>query len=101
MLFATPVVAGDMEDGFAAVRAGDYQKAFRLWKPLAEQGDAKAQYFLGLVYDEGEGVPEDGAKAVHWYRKAAEQGDTEAQFWLGIMYAASEGVPEDYVRAYA
>ena len=43
MLFATPVVAGDFEDGLAAAKAGDHQKAFRLWKPLAEQGDAAAQ----------------------------------------------------------
>ena len=41
MLFATPVVAGDFEDALAAANAGDFQKAFRLWKPLAEQGDAR------------------------------------------------------------
>ena len=41
MLLATPVVAGDFEDGWAAAKAGDFQKAFRLWKPLAEQGDAR------------------------------------------------------------
>ncbi|MBH64573.1 MAG: hypothetical protein CL569_19435 [Alphaproteobacteria bacterium] len=74
MLFATPVVAGDWEDGLAAYQAGDYQKAIRLWKPLAEQGGVDAQSYLGLMYDFGEGVPKDDAKAVHWYRKAAEQG---------------------------
>jgi len=42
MLFATPVVAGDYEDATAAYDAGDYQKAFQLWKALAEQGDAGA-----------------------------------------------------------
>ena len=41
MLFATPVVAGDYVDAWDAYNAGDYQKAFRLWKPLAEQGDAR------------------------------------------------------------
>lgn len=41
MLFATPVVAGEFEDALAAAKARDYQKAFRLWKPLAEQGDAR------------------------------------------------------------
>ena len=74
MLFAASVVAGDFEDGFAAHKGGSYQKAFRLWKPLAEQGDATAQNNLGLMYDYGKGVPEDDAKAkaVYWYRRAAE-----------------------------
>ena len=71
MLFATPVVAGDLEDGLAAYNAGDYQKAVRLWKPLAEQGDKWAQALLGWMYDNGWGVPKDAAKAVSWYRKAA------------------------------
>ena len=50
MLFATPVVAGDSEDAVAAYHSGDFQKAFRIWKPLAEQGDARAQFNLGLIY---------------------------------------------------
>ena len=49
MLFATPVVAGDWEDGFAAYDAGDYQKAFRIWKPLAEQRHANDQLFAGTM----------------------------------------------------
>ena len=65
MLFATPVVAGDYEDGLAAYGAGDYQKAFRLWKPLAERGYAVVQYNLGLMYDLGQGVLKDDTKAVH------------------------------------
>jgi hypothetical protein len=85
MLFATtPVVAGDSvlnplpsEDGAAAFKAGDYQKAFRLLKPLAKQGDAWAQYGLGVMYDEGNGVSVDNAKAVHWYTKAAKQGQAD------------------------
>jgi len=66
MLFATPVVAGDKEDGVAAYKAGDYQKAFRLWKPLAERGNRSAQYSLGRMYAEGQGVPEDFVKAYAW-----------------------------------
>ena len=55
MLFAaTPVVAGDWEDASSAIRAGDYQKAFRLWKPLAEKGYARAQHNLGVMYRRGE-----------------------------------------------
>ena len=56
---------------------------------------------LGVMYANGNGVPEDDAEAVRWYRKAAEQGHIEAQYRLGRAYATGEGVPEDYVQAYA
>ena len=101
MLFATPVVAEDWDDAVAAYDAGDYQKAFRLFKPLAEQGDTWSQSNLGLMYANGEGVPKDDAKAAHWTRKAAEQGYVIAQSNLGIIYATGEGVPENNVKAYA
>jgi hypothetical protein len=87
MLFATtPVVAGDYEDGLAAFTAGDYQKAVGLFEPLAKQGDARAQYGLGVMYHEGNGVSVDNAEAVHWYTKAAKQGHATAQYNLGHMY---------------
>ena len=63
----------------------------------AEQGHAVAQYFLGTMYSNGEGMPQDYQEAVSWYRKAAEQGDAGAQYNLGNMYNNSEGVPQDYV----
>ena len=58
----------------------------------AEQGYATAQFNLGVMYDFGEGVPENDAEAVKWYRLAAEQGHARAQFNLGVMYANGEGV---------
>jgi TPR repeat protein len=100
MLFAaTPVVAGGLEDAAAAYKARDYQKAFRLLKPHAEQGLAEAQTMLGLMYGDGNGVPQDHAKAVHWYTKAAKQGDVASQFNLGLKYAKGNGVPEDHAKA--
>ena len=66
----------------------------------AEQGHAVAQYFLGTMYSNGEGMPQDYQEAVSWYRKAAEQGDAGAQYNLGNMYNNSEGVPQDYVQAH-
>jgi TPR repeat protein len=66
----------------------------------AEQGNASAQFNLGLMYDNGDGVPEDDATAVMWYTKAAEQGYADAQLNLGTRYATGEGVPEDDVSAY-
>ena len=59
---------------FDAYAKGDYATALHAWQPLAEQGDARAQYNLGVMYAEGEGVPQDYKAAVQWYRRAAEQG---------------------------
>jgi len=102
MLFAaTPVAAGDLEDAAAAYKARDYQKALRLWKSLAEQGNVQLQLLLGLKYKEGIGVPKDDAKVAYWLTKAAKQGDEYAQTELGVMYRYGHGVPEDYVLAYA
>ena len=62
------------EDGLAAYRRGDYATALRIWRSLADQGDANAQYNLGLMYQKGKGVPQDYKEAVKWYMLAAEQG---------------------------
>ena len=93
-----PAWAG-MGEALAAYKRGDYATAFREWRPLAEQGNAKAQLFLGAMYYQGKGVPQDYVKALKWYRKAAEQGNAKAQFFLGAMYYQGEGVPQDYVKA--
>ena len=66
----------------------------------AEQGYAKAQNNLGLMYAKGQGVPKDEAEAVRWCRKAAEQGNAQAQFNLGVMYGKGLGVPSDDAEAY-
>ena len=72
---------------------------FDATKSLAEQGLLRAQFNLGLMYANGEGVPENDAEAVKWFRLAAEQGLAEAQFNLGVMYANGEGVPENDAEA--
>ena len=69
-------------------------------RALAEQGDAVAQYNLGLMSASGRGVPEDDVEAVRWYRLAADQGYATAQYNLGNRYANGEGVPEDDLLAY-
>ena len=68
-------------------------------KKAAEQGLAGAQYNLGVMYANGEGMPENDIKAVRWFHKAAEQGDADAQYNLGLMYDRGEGVPEDDAEA--
>ena len=70
------------------------------FRKAAEQGNAKAQFKLGVMYAGGNGVPEDDVEAVKWYRMAAEQGHARSQFSLGLMYAVGEGVPMDKVKAY-
>ena len=78
----------------------DYQEAVKWYRLAAGQGDATAQYNLGLKYANGEGVPQDYQEAVKWYRLAAEQGDDSAQFYLSGMYYDGHGVPQDYVQAH-
>ncbi len=88
------------DDGESAYDKGDYAKAYKEFKKLADQGDAEAQSRLGEMYANGQGVPQDYAKAVKWYRKAAEQGYDEAQFELGWAYADGNAVPQDFIQAY-
>jgi TPR repeat protein len=65
----------------------------------AEAGDAEAQFNLGTVYADGEGVPQDDAEAARWFRLAADQGHANAQTNLGIMYRYGVGVPQDRAEA--
>jgi len=69
-------------------------------RTLAEQGDASAQFNLGVAHLDGEGVPQDYVEAVKWFRKAANQGHADAQYNLGVMYERGVGVPQDSAEAY-
>ena len=94
-----PPAWADFQAGFAAYKRGDYATAVREFRPLAEQGDATAQFYLGFMYDNGEGVPQDYSEAVKWYRKSAEQGDSDAQYSLAAIYVEGRGVLENYAEA--
>jgi TPR repeat protein len=82
-----------------AVKAATDQKALAALESAAEQGNAEAQSDLGLLYDHGQGLPQNYAKATYWYRKAAGQGYAEAQYNLGLLYALGLSVPKDYAKA--
>ena len=71
--------SADLQKGLTAYESGDYATALREWTPLAEQGDADAQTLLGVMYNEGKGVPQDYKTAVKWYTLAAKQGDANAK----------------------
>jgi cell division septation protein DedD len=90
---ATPSARADFAAGAAAYGAGNYAAAMREWAPLAELGDARAQFALGALYEAGRGVPAvDLQQAVTWYQAAAAQGLPAAQNNLAILYAAGRGV---------
>ena len=89
----------DSQAGEAAFERGDYANAYRELRPLAEQGGAGAQHYLGTMYATGRGVPQNIAKAVKWYRKAADQGYADALSSLAWMYVSGSGVPQDYAEA--
>ncbi|MDB9753099.1 sel1 repeat family protein [Oceanospirillaceae bacterium] len=96
MIFGSGVALADnFYKGFDAYRSGDFKTALIEWTPLAEQGHAKAQYWLGIMYEVGEGVPENDKTAVKWFTKAAEQGNDSAQVELGFMYSRGYGVLEN------
>ena len=79
---------------------GDYEKARTDIEFLAYGGEPRAQYDLGVIYDQGQGVPQSDAKAMEWYERAAQQGEPRAQYNLGLMYLNGQGVPPDLVKAY-
>lgn len=96
---AEPAAAGPFDDATAAMKRDDYATAHRLLVPLAENGDAKAQFNLGLLYAYGRGVAMNNGEAVKWYRKASDQGDTLAQTELGSMYKFGWGTTKNPAEA--
>ena len=87
--------------GLASQGATSAQTPLAATRQSADQGDAQAQFNLGLMYDLGQGIPEDDAEAAAWYRKAADQGIAGAQYNLGLMYRNGDGVPRDFTQAAA
>jgi hypothetical protein len=89
--------AGQLEDGQAAYRRGDFAEAMRLWLPLAQQGNADAQFALGRMYEKGQGVPHNFEAEVMWYRKAADHGNADAQSIVGDLLRTGIGIePQNY-----
>ena len=91
-------VAG-FDEGVKAYGTQDYQTALKEFLPLANGGNASAQYNLGIMYRNGQGVPQNYTQALQWYLKAADQGIAEAQFNLGVMYYNGQEVPQNYSQA--
>jgi TPR repeat protein len=104
-LIVSAALAGTAEEdfraGLSAYNTGDFARALRLWRPLADRDDARSQAGIGFMYHRGLGVKADDVQAAFWLRKAAEQGQAEGQFMLGHLYYYGLGVPQSYPAAYA
>ena len=77
----------------------NFARGFHWLRLAARQGYAEAQFFLGLIYATGAGVPQDYSKALHWYRLAAKQGFAKAQRNIGVFYYNGWGVPQNFAKA--
>jgi TPR repeat protein len=100
IICAANVEAASIEEATFAYDSGDYTRAARLFRPLAEQGSAPAQLNLGKMHARGQGVRQDYQAALKWFHKAAEQGDVSAQNNLGLMYERGRGARQNFVLAY-
>jgi hypothetical protein len=87
------------EDGRRAYDAGHFSDAMGIWSELSRQGNAEAAFGLGLLYDLGNGTPEDAAAAFSWYQVAAQAGLPTAEFNVAAMYDSGRGVPRDAEKA--
>lgn len=103
LVVASPGFAGEAEDAFArgvaAYNEGDYATAFAEFRSAAERGMGDAQFNLGLMYSNGQGVVQDYNQTFYWWRKAAEQNVADAQNNLGMMYENGLGVAIDHDEA--
>ena len=88
-------VQSKLDAAYEAYKQNNFNEAIRLYRPLADQGNAKAQTNLGVAYENGEGFIQDYTAAASWYRRAANQGNSDAQRALGRLYHFGHGVPQD------
>src|ERR1700722_5627103 len=90
-----PATAAELDDAVAAARRGDYATALRRLSPLAEKGDARAQFDVGFMHAYGWGMQRNPEEAIAWYRESADQGLQVAQHFIGMAYVNGEGIQPD------
>src|SRR5687767_1923227 len=100
LAFIALVPAASAQPGQWAYGTGNYPAAARKLGPDAERGNARAQAYLGFMYQYGRGVPQNYTLAHYWYRRAAEQGNPVAQRLLGLMLDKGLGIPTNHVGAH-
>jgi TPR repeat protein len=89
-----------MDEGVQYYISGEYDKALAEFKPLAEKGDAKAQYYVGFMYHHGYGMKRDEAEAAKWFLMGANQGEWQSQYYLGVIYEKGVGMKQDLPAAH-
>jgi TPR repeat protein len=88
-----------LAQGNHAMEAGHYAQAYCLWRPLADHGNAEAQYRIGWMFANGQGMELDEAEALRWWESAASGGHLDAQFAVAQAYLMGTGVASDPERA--
>ena len=88
-----------LKKAWSAYKLGDYESALGLWMPLAETGNASAQVFIGLMYNQGHAVDQNKSEAAKWYALASEQGHVPAKWRLAMLYYHGSGFTQDYQKA--
>ena len=91
--------SAELDDAFDAQDRGDFASALRIFQTLAEEGDDRALFNLGLMYRHGRGVSQNNQVAVEYYWRSADKGNQYAQYSLGFMYDIGEGVEQNFERA--
>ena len=99
ILLSSPCFSQSTDDAVKAMKKGDFKTALQELRPLSERNDPNAQFLMGMLYDAGNGVPQDQAIAAAWYRKAAQQDHPIAQLFLGTFYYSGTGVKRDFKEA--
>ncbi len=90
----------DADKALIDFERGYYRLSLRAWTVLANRGDAEGQYFLGQLYAQGRGAPQDFAKAALWFGESASQGYSHSQFALGYLSETGRGVSKDQSSAF-
>lgn len=98
-LLNAPVLAIDAETGARHAAKGDFRTAYNIWKVFAEEGDSMSQFYLGVLYEKGNGIEQEYSQALFWYIKSAGQGVARAHYNIGNMFFNGRGVSQDYQEA--
>lgn len=100
LCLAPAAMAGTYEDGMAAYETGDFAAALQHMRPLAEAGDVRAQFQLGAMHGQGEGVPQSDDEWVAWLQLAADGGYALAQTELGLVLVDGVHLPKNWPLAH-
>lgn len=96
LITSFPASSADFEKGHSAGKRGDYKSALREFVPLAAEGHPEAQFHLGSMYEQGQGVTQNIQVAAKWFEQSAGQGYAQAQHNIGNMYLSGTGVEQNY-----